>query len=155
MTHLHPTTRPTRQRGELANVIGLSLRARNLTPTQLARLLFPLPRRPGGPDQKAARHRALARQLAALLRQEPAPADLNLDTATALALDRVLGLPTGYCALVATLDRVLLALAPKRTVARRLAPPSPPSPLNVGYAVIVPRPDGSSVAFADGRLPAD
>ena len=155
MAHLHPTRSTTPPRSELANVIRLALRARKLSSSKIARLLFPLPRRPGHPDQEAERRRALARQLAALLRQEPAPAVFGLDTATALALDRVLALPTGYCALVATLDQVLLALARKRTVPRRLAPPPTPIPLSVGYAVIVPRPDGSSVAFADGRVPAD
>ena len=150
-----PSTRPTPPHGEFATVISLSLRARQLSPARLARLLLPRPRR-AGPDRHAARRRALARQLSALLGQEPVvAADLALDTATALALDRVLGLPTGYCALVATLDRVLFALARPPTGPLRLAPSPAPSPLSVGYAVIVPRPDGSSVAFADGRLPSD
>lgn len=155
MAHLHPTRSTTPPSCELANVIRLALRARKLSSSKIARLLFPLPRRPGHHDQEAARRRALARQLAALIRPKPALADLRLDTATALALDRVLGLPTGYCALVVTLDQVLLALARKGTVPHRPAPSPAPIPLSVGYAVIVPRPDGGSVAFADGRLPAD
>jgi hypothetical protein len=141
------TTTTAPEPPELSFVIALALQARGLTPAQVALQIYPLPRH--GPDRQRHKRKQLRITLTALAATPPRPPRRPLEPKVALGIDLALGLPLGFCALVGTLDALLLARRDEAFF-ERVRRPSTPLELSAGYAVCVPRPGKASVGFVDG-----